>query len=316
MNRFLLLTFLACFGTALTAQTLVAHYPFDGNANDVTPFMNNATVGGAELTEGWDGTQDGAYSFDGDRDSIFAAAAAHLNTPTATYAMWVNVEELIDAGEYYIFCHGNWRERMKISLPNHGYPVFTTNTADGIFDGDANPEALVPGVWTHLTFVHANDTNYIYINGQLAKREGSDRIGGGLSSTDMPLSVGANCDDSGNYFKGDIDDVRIYGSGMTREQVADLYNMLLASSSTQEVAFGELGRAFPNPTSETLYFEHELALDGKTSFALVDPLGREVHAGVLTDQRQAISVDGMPSGVYTLRVQADTRSAATRVIVR
>ena len=318
MQRTLLLTLgLALAAPALTAQTLVAHYPFDGNADDVSDFANHATVGGAELTTGYDGTENGAYSFDGEQDSIFAPPAAHLNTPQATYAMFVKVDELIAEGEYYLFSHGGWQNRMKVSLPNHGYPVFTTNTANGIFDGDSNPDALTPGEWTHLAFVHANDTNYIYIDGQLAKFEGNEeRIGGGLNSTDEVVGIGYDAVVTGSYFTGDIDDVRVYAEGLTRQQVADLYDELQMSVSVEEVAFSQLARAYPNPATDLLYLEHDLDVGEEAGYALTDATGRQVVAGPLEGARQALDVGTLAAGVYTLRITDGARAAATQVVIR
>ena len=316
MYRILLLTLLACCSTALTAQnepTLVAHYPFNRNANDVSGFGNHATVGGATLTEGYNGEANGAYSFDGDRDSIFAPAAPQLNTPNATYAFWVKVDSLVRSGEYYLFSYGGYQDRVKMSLPSHGYPVFTTNGDGGTKDGDTNPESIMPDVWTHLTFVRARDTNFIYINGQLAKFESDDKTRGSLGTTNKVLGIGYDAAFTGSYFSGDVDDVRVYDSGMTRAQVAALYNSLLVS--LQEVRFAELGKVFPNPASRALYFEHSMATDGSVHYELIDALGRITQRGVVTQQLQPFDVSAETPGLYTLLVRDREQRGAARVII-
>jgi hypothetical protein len=58
-----------------TAQTsldtgLVRNYPFNGNANDVSPNLSHGTVYGATLTTDRFGNPNSAYSFNGISDYI------------------------------------------------------------------------------------------------------------------------------------------------------------------------------------------------------------------------------------------------------
>ena len=52
---------------------LVAHYPFDGNASDVTGNGHDGTVTGATLGADRHGNAGMAYSFDGDEDYVSLA---------------------------------------------------------------------------------------------------------------------------------------------------------------------------------------------------------------------------------------------------
>ena len=49
---------------------LVAHYPFDGNANDISGNGYHGNVMGPTLTPGQDGVANSAYQFDGSNDRI------------------------------------------------------------------------------------------------------------------------------------------------------------------------------------------------------------------------------------------------------
>jgi hypothetical protein len=50
---------------------LVAYYPFNGNANDISGNGYHGTVNGATLTSDRDGNENNSYSFDGVDDYIF-----------------------------------------------------------------------------------------------------------------------------------------------------------------------------------------------------------------------------------------------------
>ena len=70
---------LAVSGTASADlnKGLVAYYPFDGNANDLSSNHNNGVLhGGVSLTADHNGKSDGAYSFNGIDGFITRAIAS------------------------------------------------------------------------------------------------------------------------------------------------------------------------------------------------------------------------------------------------
>jgi chitodextrinase len=199
---------------------LVAYYPFSDNANDVTPFHNNAQVNGAQLAEDRFGKANKAYHFDGTNDEITAGNSPQLNSPNTTVSFWINIDELPASGEYYLLSLGGWQERWKISLPNHGKPVWTTNNSSGISDMDSN-SPLPVGEWRHVVMVHDGTNDKVFINGVLAN---SKAVAGTMNSTTYDLGIGYNPIDGGNYFKGSLDEVQIYNVALTDQEVADLYD--------------------------------------------------------------------------------------------
>ncbi len=203
------------------ADELVAYYPFSSNANDVTPFTNNAQVKGAQLSDDRFDKANMAYEFDGVSDDITAANSLQLNSDFTTVSFWVNVNELPGNGEYYLLSHGGWQERWKISLPPHGKPVWTTNATSGISDmdsGDGNE--LQEGLWTHVVMSHDGAKDKIYLNGNLVAEKD---VTGELNSTTYPFGMGYNPIDGGSYFNGALDEVQIYNRALTDQEVADLY---------------------------------------------------------------------------------------------
>ena len=71
----------------LTAQNLVAYYPFNGNANDESANANHGTVNGATLTEDRFGNANRAYNFTGLNHITFPTTAAH-QTDSFTISWW------------------------------------------------------------------------------------------------------------------------------------------------------------------------------------------------------------------------------------
>lgn len=206
----------------MPTATLVADYPFGGNALDATEFKNNGWVNGAVLAADRFGRANNSMNFDGIGAGVTADNSVQLNSPTTTISFWINATELPLQGEAYPLSYGGWQERWKISLPAHGKLVFTTNGDFGCCSdmdaGDGNE--LQVGAWTHVAMVHDGLKNKIFMNGVLANEKD---VVGNLNNTVHPLGIGFDPIDNANYFNGMMDDVQLYNYGMTDQEVADLF---------------------------------------------------------------------------------------------
>ena len=199
---------------------LVADYKASGNANDATAYGNNAVVNGAQLTTDRFNKANQAYSFDGVTQSLLAANSPQLNSPFTTISFWVNPKSLPASGEVYLLSHGGYQERWKISLPNHGKPVFTTH-AGGVCCSDLDSGTpLVVGTWTHVVMVHDGAKDIIYFNGVKVSEKTST---GNLDTTTKPLGIGYDPIGNGNYFNGSLDEIEIYNVALSAAEIATLY---------------------------------------------------------------------------------------------
>ena len=206
------------------AGSLVADYPFSGNAKDATAYNNNAQANGAQLGDDRFGQANKSYGFNGLGDGVVAAHSPQLNSDYTTISFWVNVEELPSSGEVYLLSHGGWQERWKISLPSHGKPVFTTHSGGAccsdMDSGDTNE--LVVGEWRHVVMVHDGTKDFIYMNGvQVADKD----VTGTLDATTHPFGMGYDPIDNQGFFKGSLDEVQIYNVALSATEIADLYSL-------------------------------------------------------------------------------------------
>jgi chitodextrinase len=200
---------------------LIANYTFSGNAHDETPYSNHAQANGAQLSADRFGAANQAYAFNGTSDFVKAENSPQQISDFTTISFWINVKALPASSEAFILSNGGWQERWKISLPQHGKPVFTTNNSSGISDMDSGGGNELPvGVWKHVVMVHDGTTDKIFFDGVL---KASKNVSGTLNATTKPLGIGYDPIDNGNYFNGSLDEVQIYKKALSDAEVAALY---------------------------------------------------------------------------------------------
>lgn len=215
---------LSSFGQIPT-DGLVAHYPFNGNANDESSNSNNGTVNGATLTTDRFGNSNKAYSFDGIDDYIEILGDKSLDNEKVTISFWLSTTKELEQYIIYKQDNNNINEQYALSMNNSGADDFVLSLKSG--NNCSNPGVgwiknttsynSHDGKWHHVVFSYDGINSKIFIDNKL------------FSTTDFLDSPLDNCGGkiiiSPNYdFKGDIDDVRIYNRELNSNEVTNLYN--------------------------------------------------------------------------------------------
>ena len=240
-------TFKAQKITDVAPSALVAHWLFNGNAKDATGNGNNGvpTAGHAywgagpapQLTADRFGNANDAYHFDKGSDIVVPYSSA-LNPSAITISLWVKMEE--QPNNDYIISLDRWNG-WKLNLQTSDYLFFTvkavTSAGDtAYYDRDSNPTSIDSLKWTAVAVTFENGKMNFYVNGALVKAW-TNTPGTPVTVDNIPLSIGSDLptgiystsDKSpyyvnwGGYFKGDIDDVRLYNVALTGAQVQALY---------------------------------------------------------------------------------------------
>jgi chitodextrinase len=299
MNRYLHpLLMLTCWlftVAGLNAQTPVASYAFSGSAKDQSSFLNHGSVNGATLAQDRFGWPNSAFSFDGVQGGIRANNAAQLNSPNATISFWINPTAFPAQGEAYLLSFGGWQQRWKISMPNHGKPVFTTHAGGNCCSDMDSGTPLTVGSWTHVVMTHDGTKDIIYFNGVQVNEK---NVAGALDVTTYPLGIGFDPIDNANYFNGALDEVQLFDLALTAPEIAALYS---AQSTPPSVAQGKVadysfngngtdGTAFGNHadvssatlTTDRFGFGNSALLMNGTSSEVEAANGSQLNSGTTT----------------------------------
>ncbi len=207
--------------TGSSSAVLVAHYPFCGNANDVTANANNGIVNGATLISDRFGNANSAYNFDGN-DFISTLNLATSKTDNWAMTAWVRPSS-INQNMGTIMLNGFDNESF-----GNGYGMLmadgangTGNTLTGLFSGvsfyNSGGIFSINNSWYHITMTRISGVTKFYINGIQTPN---------TSSTNPASPVGSLIIGSMNgvrFWNGAIDDVKVYSSGLTTIEVQSIY---------------------------------------------------------------------------------------------
>ena len=207
-------------------EGLVAYYPFNGNAKDESGNGNDGEVKGATLATDRHGKKVSAYSFDGTDDYIGVNDAGSLRPDYITVSVWfkspfssilINKSELTRGKRHPRYAQLTFGEQFCVKRESQGQ-----STLGWQYSGAAPASSI--DVWEHRVGLWDGQKVKLYVNGELAASKDGlagpmDNISGGN------LNFGVGWDLEGDYFQGQMDDIRIYNRALSAEEVSALYDL-------------------------------------------------------------------------------------------
>src|SRR5258705_4245534 len=209
---------------------LIASYPFNGNANDISGNNINGTVNNATLTSDRYGTPNTAYYFNGTNSYILLPYSNLYNfAPQDSFSIsaWVLPEQGNSWPAQAIVVKAPLHPDFTLSLWNYGIYLWNYNAMSGYaYNHVLNGTTTFTSTqcWYNVITTYKNGIWKLYVNGIL---ESSD-----LSQTKFILQDGSSKiafgkkgESFGDWYKGKMDDIRIYNRVLTQDEA-----MLLSQS--------------------------------------------------------------------------------------
>lgn len=214
---------------------LIAHYPFDGNANDISENnLHGIEIGGVSYAPGIINL---AASFDGVNDYINFGNNFNINIEDVySFSLFFNTNEIPSdtfqgfvlinkraADNGYFDADGHWQpgeEEEGYAIGTHFYEI----TPYGLY---WNYDIFNQGEWNHLAVIIDRPNNVIkyYMNGWELAAEPIDSINDFSNPNDFLVGAGYLDDpNSHEFFLGQIDDIRIYNRVLTPDEINTLAN--------------------------------------------------------------------------------------------
>ncbi|HMU46070.1 MAG TPA: PKD domain-containing protein [Chitinophagaceae bacterium] len=226
-----------CFGQVDLNQGLLAYYPFNGNANDVSGNNNNPTFNNATLTADRNGNPNSAYQFNGINNYMRIPNSATLNsTNKISITAWVKV-----SGFYQGLCHGNsiitkgdqdfLTGNYMLRFDDHGFtngqncsnpvPDISHENFYGINNNLMATTGYIPfiqtGEWYSVVYTCDGTTAKLFVNCEL---KNSSPANGATFTNSFDLYFGKmNNAQYPYWFNGVMDDIRIYNRALNQDEI-------------------------------------------------------------------------------------------------
>lgn len=317
-NIILLFIILSFNATAqLTLQdSLVAYYPFNGNANDESTHQNDGVVQGATLTNDRFGNSNSAYHFNGN-EAIRISTPFNGQNPFGqeiSVSGWLKTTTNKTAAavvSMHTGCHNGTNDDLFIAYINNynGQNEFQTRAYyhEPIIKTDESN--VTDNQWHHFVYVMSGTNVKLYLDGvavdssnnailkQYIHSPNNDLVIGNLTSNSCPFD---------QSFEGDIDDIRLYNRALTSNEVQLLHQETGTTEVEEEVALINQVKLYPNPASS--HFSLELELKGIDDIRVVyfDMSGKVIEdmyfQNVGDRFNTSIDVDVLSNGMYILKI--------------
>jgi len=203
---------------SFTTGKLVGWWKFDetegSNASDSSSSDNVGKLSGNPQWRPSAGKVGGALEFDGVDDFVDCGNDASLDiTEQITLAAWVKTN---DAGDSQFNPYVTKGDRT-YGLKQHSQNTLEFVIYDGTWRVTHYPvDGSFNGVWHHLAGTYDGGKLKLYIDGTL---EVTTAHAGSIASSAANLNIATNSEESGRFYNGAIDDVRIYNYALSEKEI-------------------------------------------------------------------------------------------------
>lgn len=313
--------------TAVTSG-LVAHYPFNGNANDESGNRRHGTVEGPLLTLDRFGRTDAAYRFNG--SSQKSGKPNRITTPQGSSfangfsaSVWITGSTDLQP-ESYIFGSGRDGSRWiglradqrpatslgKRVLQIEGLTSLGSKSTPDPLRSPVQMEFLADGArWYHVVVTVGGGRMSVFIDGNL-----SDFVAvGTLKSPSSGRIVIGSFEDAitGKCWNGCIDDVRFYNRTLTESDIRILYDYE-SKGSLPTMGSGGFERSLPSQSNLPLARRSNLLSASET--AVSDSCDALVQKRTLHTAHEVLSEESLQPAILSARVVEISGSVVLDVV--
>ena len=211
----------------LAIPGLVAHYPLNGTAEDLTGNHNGTENGGLSYAE----TEMGiAGNFDGDDDYIELPDIPVLfNNTSFTVSSWCKINQSNTVEQSIFNLEGMNEQCFVLSMgynDNYSYRALVRSKND--FDNQLNIKYgsdLLTDAYHNvlMVFNHVESKLFLYVDGVLLSTDDSNDLTGVLDDDFSRIDIGVSSGGE-RYINGYIKNVRIYDRALKEEEINTIYN--------------------------------------------------------------------------------------------
>lgn len=316
-KNYYLLLFIGVFSLNTQSQVnldqgLVAHYPFEGNADDASTNAFNGTASGETYLTGVYGAPNSSISFNGTTSSFVDCGADNRGiTDTLSISVFVKttftgIGDIVskydpgsDEGYHFQISLGTIRLAGRDGSGNYRQTGFSSTLIND-------------GAWHHVLGVVRKNTWLLYVDCTLEGAESNAAVNPDISSN-AELGIGKDVFNDQKFLDCQVDEVRLYD----RELTVDERDSLCATAvfagvpkqSTESVHF----QVYPNPANDQIAITAESTLENAT-INIYTISGKLVLSKSNLKATPIIDVSQLETGNYIIKVINDAAIYTERFV--
>jgi hypothetical protein len=298
---------------------LVGYYPFNGNANDESGNQNNGIPNDVLSISDRFSAANKAYEFNG--ESSYIQLPSSFDLLPRTIDLWFN-SAIVDASTNYRSIYQSDNPYLQygnsgivvMEIDGHKKLLLTISAVSDTVDINTN-------TWYNVAMV-VNENNQIsyYLDGSLLKTKEFSSFVTSYNGFFNSTIIGANRVLTNNFFKGVIDDIRIYNRVLYQREIEQIYNEgacanIINVMDTLIINMNLLGsnpviyqnsiRVYPNPTSQVLNIDCGINYQGLSmnSIRITNSLGQVLFSNPIDKQFFQLDLLGWTgNGLYLIYI--------------
>jgi hypothetical protein len=288
----------------ISTQNLIAHYELDSGAYDISGNNLHGVNNNCIPTTNRFNKSNSAMYFNGINSHVLVPDDSLLRVlDSFSISLWYYQEARSNPGwtplisKRYSFGSDPYDSYGISRYPNgtggtDNWSLFVSNGSAGSLKSASSIAVPPLNEWKHVVGTFNRNTISLYIDGVLQNSTSkTDSIG----YSDLGLYIGFNGVGINEYFKGKIDDVRIYGRVITPDEINTLYNYSPPTTfvADQHNMYKNNIILFPNPVSSIVNIKSDQ--NNKFYVQVFNSLGKMITS---ISDTNLIDLSMLEKGVY------------------
>jgi hypothetical protein len=285
------------------SNQLLAWYPFDNNANDISGNSNDAVNNNVTFIDDRNGNANAAGSFNG-TDSwleLTTPSFTFASTGAFTYSFWINKDIQPNAGIVMMVAN-NVSNNFISLIQGISDMQFGTNKQQSAWIWTNCPHTL--NVWDHYVATYDAGVMNLYKNGLFQSTNTFTYTN--VLSANLPLYIGKGF--GGGYFKGSIDDVGIWDRALNTTEINDLYTNTITSINKNQLN-KNIFWISSNIAEETIQINSTNTHQATIAYSILDVKGAILLNGILTASTNNVDIKNFKKGMYFIRFNDEKNSS-------
>lgn len=292
---------------------LVAYYPFDNYSTDHSDYGRRPSTFGTVSYVG--GKYDQAISLNG-TDTYINAPEGILNSlDDITVMAWVYDTEVKSNSSVFDF--GTGADASMSFTPRAGatgYPRFSIKNGNSEYLISSLDQTPFPkNEWTHIAVTLENRSGKMYINGVQVGSNTNIAVRPSDLLSSANNYIGRSQSSSQPYFKGLIDEFRIYRKALPINEINYIANK---TGSRIETLKSTPILLYPNPVTDYMNIELPDSDRKQATLTLKNLCGRTVLNQNITEEKNRVDMRDLFPGLYILTLADQNNILASGKIVK